>query len=119
MGMKLILTTIHARLDALELAALGHRRERLSKSQLAKIEGVTPRTIDRRVKSGILPPSDDVISGHHYWWSDSIERHQRQRAEVDTAAARAARNPRLRDKSRFTSASKPPKPKPAHSTEAP
>jgi hypothetical protein len=96
MGIKLILDTINARLDALETTALGRARRRLSKSELAKAEGVTTRTIDRRVENGTLPPSDDVISGRHFWWSDTIERHHRKRGKADTAAARAARNPRLR-----------------------
>jgi hypothetical protein len=95
-GTKLILDTILARLDALEAAALGRPRRRLSKTELAKAEGVTTRTIDRRVEKGTLPPSDDVISGRHFWWSDSLERHRRKRTQADTAAARAARNPRLR-----------------------
>ena len=63
MGNKLILDTILARLDALETSALGRPRKRLSKAELAKAEGVTTRTVDRRIEQRILPPSDDVING--------------------------------------------------------
>src|SRR5262245_48137991 len=92
---KLVLDTILARLDALEARVLGRPRQRLTKTDLAKEEGVSTRSVDRRVKAGKLPPPDDVINGRLYWWSDSIERH-RKRGKADTAAARAARNPRLR-----------------------
>jgi hypothetical protein len=91
MGDKLILNTILARLDALETATLGRPRKRQSKAEVAKDEGCTTRTVDRRVKQGLLPPSDDVIGGRHFWWSDSLERFR-----ADTPEARAARNPRLR-----------------------
>jgi len=93
---KLVLDTILARLDALEAVVLGRPRERLTKTDLAKEEGVSTRSVDRRVKEGKLPPPDDVINNRLYWWSDSIERHRRTRSAADTAAARAARNPRLR-----------------------
>src|SRR5262245_5975333 len=61
MGSKLTLDTILARLDALEAAVLGRPRVRLSKAELAKAEGISTRTVDRRVEKGVLPPSDDVI----------------------------------------------------------
>jgi hypothetical protein len=93
---KLILSAILNRLDALETSVLGHPRKRLSKTELARAEGVSTRTVDRRVADGTLPPSDDVINGRHFWWSDSIEHHRPKRGKADTAAARAARNPRLR-----------------------
>src|SRR5262245_41425488 len=57
MGNKLALDTILARLDALETAALGCPRKRLSKTELARAEGVSTRTVDRRVVDGTLPPS--------------------------------------------------------------
>jgi hypothetical protein len=95
MGNKLILDTILARLDALETAALGRPRKRMSKSEVADHEDCSTRTVDRRVANGTLPPSDDVINGRHFWWSDTLER---PRGKADTAAARAARNPRLRSK---------------------
>src|SRR5262249_53020380 len=95
---KLIIDAILARLDALEAAVLGRPRARLTKGDLAQQEGVTPRSIDRRVAEGKLPPADDVINGRLYWWSDSIEHHRKRgkaaTAAADTAAARAARNPR-------------------------
>ena len=90
---KLVLDAIVARLDALETAAHGHPRRRLSKTELARQEGCTPRTIMRKVAAGTLPPPDDVINGRLFWWSDSIERH-RKRGEADTTAAKAARDPR-------------------------
>jgi hypothetical protein len=97
MSNKLILDAILARLDALETAALGQPRRRLSKTTLAKDEGCTPRTVMRKVETGDLPPPDDVIGGRLFWWSDTIERH-RKRGTADTPQARAARNPRLRSK---------------------
>jgi hypothetical protein len=92
---KLVLDSILARLDALETAVQGHPRRRLSKADVGRQEGCHPRTVMRKVDNGTLPPPDDVINGRLFWWSDSIERH-RKRGTADTAAARAARNPRLR-----------------------
>jgi hypothetical protein len=92
---KLILDAINARLDALESALLGQPRRRLSKTELARQEGCSTREVMRRVKDHKLPPPDDIVSGRLFWWSDSIERH-RKRGAADTAAARAARDPRLR-----------------------
>ena len=95
---KLILDTILARLDALEAAAFGRPRQRLSKAELAKAEGCSTREVMRRVKADRLPPPDDLIGNRLFWWSDTIERHRRERvrAEADSPAARAARNPQLR-----------------------
>jgi hypothetical protein len=92
---KLILGAILDRLDALETAALGRPRKRMSKADLAKEEGCSTRQVMRKVEQKLLPPPDDVINGRLFWWSDSIERY-RKRGKADTAAARAARNPRLR-----------------------
>ena len=97
MGIKLILDTINVRLDALEAAAFGQPRRRLSKARLAEEESVSPRTIDRRVAEGKLPAADDIVGGRLYWWSDSLERF-RKRGQPDTPAARRARNPQLRGK---------------------
>jgi hypothetical protein len=96
---KIIIDAILARLDALETALHGRPRRRLTKGDLAKQEGITTRSVDRRVAEGKLPPADDVINGRLYWWSDSLERHRKAAAAdtADTAAARAERNPqRLR-----------------------
>jgi hypothetical protein len=92
---KLILDAILARLDALETAAFGRPRRRLSKAALAKDEGCSTREVMRRVKTHRLPPPDEVVNHRLYWWSDTIERH-RKRGQADTPALRAARNPRLR-----------------------
>jgi hypothetical protein len=92
---RLLLDTIRVRLDALETAVLGRARERLTKAEVAKREGISTRTVDRRVDEGKLPPPDDIINNRLYWWSDTLERHRRTRGPSDTAAARAARNPRL------------------------
>jgi hypothetical protein len=95
---KLALDAILARLNALEAAAFGHPRRRLSKTELARQEGCTPRHVMRKVEKKLLPPPDEVINKRLYWWSDTIERHRRERvrAEADSPAARAARNPQLR-----------------------
>jgi hypothetical protein len=92
---KLALDAINARLDALEAAAFGRPRRRLSKTELAKIEGCSTRQIMRKVEQKLLPPPDDVINKRLFWWSDSIERYRR-RAQADSPAARRARNPALR-----------------------
>jgi hypothetical protein len=90
---KLLLGTILNRLDALETAVLGHIRRRFTKCQLAERESVSTRTIDRRVADSALPPP--IIENHRtYWWSDEVERFQRERRVA--AAPKAARNPRLR-----------------------
>jgi len=90
---KILLEAICARLDALESAQFGGPRRRLSKTELARQEGYTPRTVMRHVASGDLPPPDDVINGRLFWWSDSIGRHRKHGA-VDTPEKRAARDPR-------------------------
>jgi hypothetical protein len=89
---KILLDAILARLDALEATVLGQPRRRLSKTELARQEGCTPRTVMRKVEDEILPPPDDVINGRLFWWSDSVERHRKR--EADTRKARAARDPR-------------------------
>jgi hypothetical protein len=98
---KLLLSAILNRLDALETTVLGRPRQRLSKAEVAKSECCSTRTVPRRVEKGALPPPDDVINGRLFWWSDTLERHrcERARAEANTPAARAARNPRLRKSS--------------------
>ena len=93
---KIILDTILSRLDALETAAGGRPRQRLSKTELAKAESCSTRHVMRKVEQKLLPPPDDVINGRLFWWSDSLERYRRKRTQADTPAARAARDPRLR-----------------------
>jgi hypothetical protein len=95
---KRILDEILARLAALEAAAFGRPRRRLSKGELAKAEGCSTRQVMRKVEQKILPPPDDVTNGRLFWWLDSIEQHRRERAraEADSPAARRARNPGLR-----------------------
>ena len=89
---KLILTAILARLDALERATFNHVRRRLTKKQIAEIEGISTRQVDRNVALGIYA-SPEVENKRLYWWSDT---YRRVLGTADTPAARAARNPRLR-----------------------
>ena len=89
---KLILDAILARLDALECVTFGQPRQRLSKSALAKREGISTREVDRRRASGVYA-APEIENGRLYWWSNS---YRRVSATADTPAARAARNPRLR-----------------------
>jgi hypothetical protein len=88
---KLVFDAIHARLDALERAMFGQVRRRLTKRDVAELEGVNPRTIMRGV--GRLYAKPEIINKRLYWWSDT---YRLQRGKPDTAAARAARNPGLR-----------------------
>jgi hypothetical protein len=91
---KLQIAALAARIAALECVTYGHARERLSKSALARREGVTTRSIDRRVKRGdYVPP--EIENGRLYWWSDS---YRRVPVTADTPEGRAARDPRLRVK---------------------
>jgi hypothetical protein len=92
--MKLALAAVLARLDALERATFGHPRHRLTKRQVAELEGVSTRTIDRGVARGIYSPPE-IENKRLYWWSDT---YRRVPSAADTPAARAARNPRLRRK---------------------
>ena len=101
---KLALDAILARLDALERRVLGHVRRRVTKAEKARLEGVSTRTISRRVAVGLLEPPE-IINGRWYFWVDEAEQPEGGTTEVtmietaisvDTAAARAARNPRLR-----------------------
>ena len=90
---KPIIATILARLDVLEQKVLGHVRRRVSRNEMARLRGVTPRTIARWVESGRLEPPD-VVNNRLYFWADESERGER--GAPDTAEARAARNPKLR-----------------------
>jgi len=54
------------------------KRRRLTKRQVAEREGVSPRTIERRVEDDMLPPPQ-IIAGRHYWWSDQLDEFDRQR----------------------------------------
>jgi hypothetical protein len=86
------LAAIQHRLDALEQKAFGHARRRLTKRQVAELEGISTREVMRRVKRGGYAPPE-IENNRCYWWSDS---YRRTSGKADTAAARAARNPRLR-----------------------
>src|SRR4249919_3590995 len=97
---KLALDAILARLDALERRVLGHVRRRVPKAEKARLEGVSTRTISRRVADGLLEPPE-IINGRWYFWVDEADQPERGTTEAtvsitDAAAARAARNPRLR-----------------------
>jgi hypothetical protein len=92
---KPVLATINARLDVLERKVLGRARRRVTKAERARLEGVSTRTIARRVDAGLLEPPD-IINSRWYFWVDEAEQPQPERAAPDTATARAARNPRLR-----------------------
>ena len=102
---KLDLDAILARLAALERRVLGHSRRRVTKAEMARREGVSTRTIARRVAAGLLEPPE-IINDRWYFWVDEAEQPERGTIEAaitntvvtDTAAARAARNPRLRRK---------------------
>ena len=92
---KLLLDEILARLDALETAAFGHPRRRLSKKALAAQRGCSTRQVMRDVERKVLPPPDEVVNNRLFWWSDSVERHSK-RGPADTPEAKALRAPRLR-----------------------
>jgi len=89
---KLTHAAIAARLDALERVTFGYVRRRLTKRQLAEIEGCSTRTIDRGVARGVYA-QPEVENKRLFWWSDT---YKHTAAAADTPAARAARNPRLR-----------------------
>ena len=89
---KPLLAAIQARLDALERATFGEAHHRLTKRQLAELEGCSTRSIDRGVVRGIYAPPE-IENGRCYWWSNS---YRRESSKPDTKASRAARDPRLR-----------------------
>jgi hypothetical protein len=89
-----------ARLAALEMAVHGYVRQRLSKRQLAEAEGISTRTVDRRVADGVYV-TPEVESGRLYWWSDSFRRGA---GVADTPELRALRDPRRRKQAETTQA---------------
>jgi hypothetical protein len=95
MSNKPVLATINARLDVLERKVLGHVRRRVSRNEKARLEGVTPRTIARRVKAGLIEPPD-IVNGRWYFWIDEAEQPRPEPRTVGTLATKAARDPRLR-----------------------
>jgi hypothetical protein len=92
--MKPVIATINARLDVLERAVLGRARRRISRNEKARLEGVTPRTIARRVEAGQIEPPD-IINKRWYFWVDETA-PSFARVTTDTSTMKAARNPRLR-----------------------
>jgi hypothetical protein len=99
---KPIIATINARLDVLERKVLGHVRRRVSRAEKARLEGVTPRTIARRVAAGQIEPPD-IINGRWYFWVDEAappERGATMASVGNTANTDASvmktRNPQLR-----------------------
>jgi hypothetical protein len=86
------LAAVQARLDALENATFGHTRRRLTKRQVAELEGCSTRHVMRGVARGIYA-KPEIENKRCYWWSDT---YRRVPGTTDTKAARAARNPRLR-----------------------
>ena len=67
---KLVLAAVLARLAALEQRTFGHARQRWSKSQLAKHQGISTRSVDRNVARGIYV-QPEIENGRCWWWSDS------------------------------------------------
>jgi hypothetical protein len=73
-------------------------RRRLKKRQVAVREGVSTRTVDRRVAKRILPPPDDVVDGRCYWWEDTLDAFDAERlqqAKQITARTKAERRKRM------------------------
>jgi hypothetical protein len=80
------------RLVALEaaIAKIGRTRRRVPRTEYARLKGVSVRTIARgKNKDG------ELVNGRWYFWVDEPVREP-LRTTVDTAAARAARDPRRR-----------------------
>jgi hypothetical protein len=94
MGNKPTLTAVLARLDALEKKTFGHVRRRLSKRQVAELEGKSTRSVDRGVERGIYA-RPEIENGRCWWWSDT---YRCEPATADTPEGRAARNPRMRSR---------------------
>jgi hypothetical protein len=86
------IAALSARLDALEQKAFGHARRRLTKRQLAELEGISTREVMRRVARGVYA-KPEIENGRCYFWSDG---YRCKSVTGDTAKARAARDPRLR-----------------------
>jgi hypothetical protein len=77
------------RLVALEaaIAKIVHTRRRVSRTEYARLKGVSVRTIARGKNKG-----GELVNGRWYFWID--EPAQPPRGTTDTAAAKAARDPR-------------------------
>jgi hypothetical protein len=56
------------------------QRPLITTRRLAESHSVTPRTIFRWVKDGILPAPDKVINGRKYWRADRADRKPRNTA---------------------------------------
>jgi hypothetical protein len=98
---KPLLSALDARVSVLEQKAFGHKRRRLTKRQLAELEGCSTRHIDRGVKRGVYA-QPEIENKRCYWWSDSYRRKQ---SAADTLEARAARNPKFKSRSNPAAAS--------------
>ena len=65
--------------------AAGGSDQRVNKRRLAQIEDVSPRTIDRNVKRGLLPPPI-IENGRCYWLMSQVREHKQQLAAQREAA---------------------------------
>ena len=106
MSNKPVLATINARLDASGAPGVGHVRRRVSRNEKATSLRASPRALSRAVLKPVSWNRPISISGRWYFWVDEagqpeggiIEAAITNTVVTDTAAARAARNPRLRRK---------------------
>ena len=60
-------------------------RRRVRKTQLATRSDCTPRTIDNRVKAGVIPAPHRDEFGRPFWWSDEIAAHEAQLVAAEGA----------------------------------
>jgi hypothetical protein len=74
------------RVEALEAIIFHHRQRpaladrKLSKPDVALREGVSPRSVERRVQAKLLPPPDEIgPGGRWYWWLTTLKKHDRAR----------------------------------------
>ena len=50
--------------------------------------GKCPRTIQRWVNEGVIPPPDLTIKNRHYWYEDELDRHDRHLVATRKASAK-------------------------------
>jgi hypothetical protein len=65
-----------------------------SRTLRARYDGISARTIPRWIEGGVLPPPDVIINGRHFWWEETIERHERTAVTARIARKTLARHER-------------------------
>ena len=81
------IAALSARIATLERKVLGHTRRRITRTEKARLMGVTPRTVARHVAAGLIEPPD-IENGRWYFFIE-----EPAHGTADSSASKATRDP--------------------------